>query len=179
MALDLLGLLASISTRYNVVATKVSALIPALAAMGQGTSLLHTIIGVILGLAGTVGGGLLYYLFGSQDETCKGAPSMCIARRDWVILPVFVTLQFASIVILALLQAGRKFFKSDTDKKKSDMLPISWLVYGLCLGLSFWLGLLLIYDMYVLRAWLAFCIILVVFGGFSYVHVIHMRTTTT
>lgn len=178
MALDLLGLLASISARYNVAATKISTLIPALAAVGQATSLLHTIIGVVLGLAGTVGGGLVYYLFGSQDETCKGAPSMCISRRDWVILPVFVTLQFAAVVILALLQAGRKFLKSD-DKKKTDVLPISWLVYGLCLGLSFWLGLLLLYDMYVLRAWLAFFVTFVVFCGFSYVHVIHMRTPTT
>lgn len=163
----ILGLLASISAAYDKAARFVaSKAVPAVRVVPPS---FHTVIGAAAGVIATVVGGFLYYLLGSSTgDACKGAPSLCVARRDWLLIPSFVILQLSAIIILALLQLLAK--RAD-DSKKRDILPISWFVYGLCLGLSLLLGLLVLYDTYVLKSWLILLTMIVLFGFFSYLHV--------
>ena len=162
--MKILGMLESIGAAYSRAAKAVSTKI------SGPTSLLHTGIGAIAAVIATVGGGLLYYLFGSTSEACKGAPSTCVSRRDWVIIPSFVILQFSAIVILALLNLA--------DKKKPDIISLSWFVYGLCLGLSSLLGIILLFDMYAMNSWLVILLLMVLFGVFSYVHASYWHNAT-
>lgn len=163
--MTILGLLASISAAYDKAAKFVaSKAVPEAKVVPPS---FHTGIGAAAGVIATLVGGFLYYLFGSSSEACKGTSSSCVARRDWLIIPSFVILQFSATVILALLQLLAK--KGD-DSKKRDILPISWFVYGLCLGLSLLLGLLVLFDAYMMKSWLILLVMIVFFGFFSYLH---------
>lgn len=164
----ILGLLASISAAYDKAAKFVVSKATGVAAVQQVPPMFHTAIGAAAGVIATVVGGFLYYLFGSSSEACKGAPSSCVARRDWLLVPSFVILQLSAVVILALLQLLAK--KVD-DSKKRDILPISWFVYGLCLGVSLLMGLLVLYDSYAMKSWFLLLVIIVFPGLFSYLHV--------
>ena len=169
----ILGLLASISAAYDKAAKFVaSKVVPEAKVVPP---FFHTGIGAAAGVIATVLGGFLYYLFGSSNEACKGAPSSCVARRDWLIIPSFVVLQFSAIVILAMLQLLAK--KAD-DGKKRDILPISWFVYGLCLGLSILLGLLVLYDTYVMNSWLILLMMIALLSFFSYLHISYWYNAT-
>ena len=171
--MTILGLLASISAAYyNAAKFVASKAVPEVKVV---PSSFHTGIGAAAGVIATVVGGFLYYLFGSSSDACKGAPSSCVARRDWLIIPSFVILQFSAIVILALLQLLAK--KAD-DSKKRDILPISWFVYGLCLGLSLLLGLLVLFDTYVMNSWLILPVMIALFGFFSYLHASYWYNAT-
>ena len=163
----ILGLLASISAAYDKAARFVaSKAVPEVRVVPPS---FHAAIGAAAGVIATVVGGFLYYLLGgSAEDACKGAPSSCVARRDWLLIPSFVILQLSAIIILALLQLLAK--KAD-DSKKRDILPISWFVYGLCLGLSLLLGLLVLYDTYIMKSWLILLMMIVLLGFFSYLHV--------
>ena len=171
--MTILGLLASISAAYDKAAKFVAS--KAVPEVKVVPSSFHTVIGAVAGVIVTVVGGFLYYLFGSSSDACKGAPSSCVARRDWLIIPSFVILQFSAIVILALLQLLAK--KAD-DSKKRDILPISWFVYGLCLGLSLLLGLLVLFDTYVMNSWLVLPVMIALFGFFSYLHASYWYNAT-
>ena len=148
---------------------------------GQSTSILKAGVGLIAGLAFTILGGLLYYLLGSKAEAAPGV--VVTSTRDWVILPTFLTLQFAAIILRTLLQSGLD--KLEGRKAKVDnllsmdgkeIITISWSVYGLCLGMSCLLGLLFLFDMYGLRAWLALTLMVALIGGFAFIHIGYLRT---
>lgn len=171
--MTILGLLASISAAYDNAAKFVTS--KAVPEVKVVPSSFHTGIGAAAGVTATVVGGFLYYLFGSSSDACKGAPSSCVARRDWLIIPSLVILQFSAIIILALLQLLAK--KAD-DSKKRDILPISWFVYGLCLGLSLLLGLLVLFDTYVMNSWLVLPVMIALFGFFSYLHASYWYNAT-
>lgn len=177
----LLGLLASVGGAYNKAAAAILSRVSP-GGKTKSTTLLHTAVGLGIGVGTTVLGGLIYYLFGGRDEACKGTSSVCFARRDWIIIPAFIFTQIAAIVLLALLQLigdgsqnilNLKIPGTSESKKadaKRDILPMSWMVYGLCLGLSFLFGLLVFFDMYASRAWLGFFVAFLLLCGFAYIH---------
>ena len=166
--MKILGILASISAAYEIAAKFVVSKISGVSDVKQVPNIFHTGIGAGAGVTATIVGGLFHYLFGGSSDACKGAPTACVSRREWLIVPSFVTLQISAIVILALLQLLAR--KVDDNKKKQDILPISWFTYGLCLGISLLLGILVLFDMYAVKSWLVLLPMIALFGSFSYVH---------
>ena len=86
--MKILGILASVSAAYEIAAKFVVSKISGVADVKQVPNLFHTGIGASAGVLVTVVGGLFYYLFGSTSDACKGAPSACVSRREWLICPI-------------------------------------------------------------------------------------------
>ena len=179
--MNILNALSSVGSAYSAAAGILLRYIPNKGELK--TTVLHALIGVAVGVGSTFLVGFLYYLFGSTNETCQGAAAVCVARRDWAIAPAFFTFQFTAVVILGLLKVigdgGGITLKipgvgEGKRSMKKDVIPISWMVYGMSLGMSSLFGLMVLFDMYVLRAWFGFFVVFLLLAGFSFIHVIQL-----